>query len=151
AWCWAPIALATIKQTATGMAETLDAILSIFLQLHFQNTKLEHSPDCVKADKPLAAYRRRLCCLSERQPMGVVPNIAQLAVTHFAQVTQIQAPSRFAAIRAREAPKRDGCHGYPCLVLTIYSRKKGTAMKNVSVILALAFVLTAGMALTTAF
>jgi hypothetical protein len=54
--------------------------------------------------------------------------------------------------RALKAPKRDGCHGSTLPVLAIStSLKRGTAMKKIAVILALAFAFTAGMALTTAF
>ena len=51
---------------------------------------------------------------------------------------------------SRKAPKRDGDHGFPCPVLAISTQaKKGDAMKKI--IWALAFAITTGMALTTAF
>jgi hypothetical protein len=49
-----------------------------------------------------------------------------------------------------KAPKRDGSHGFLCPVLAIPTQpKKGDAMKKI--IWALAFAITTGMALTTAF
>jgi hypothetical protein len=52
--------------------------------------------------------------------------------------------------RQSKAPKRDGDHGFPCTVLAIPTQpKKGDAMKKI--IWALAFAITTGMALTTAF
>jgi hypothetical protein len=52
----------------------------------------------------------------------------------------------------KNPPKGDGSHGSPCLGQAIStSIKKGIAMKKIAVILALAFALTTGMTLTTAF
>jgi hypothetical protein len=50
-----------------------------------------------------------------------------------------------------KAPKRDGDHGSPCPVLAICTSWRGVIVMKIAVILALAFTLTAGMALTAAF
>jgi len=52
--------------------------------------------------------------------------------------------------RQSKAAKRDGSHGFPCPVLAISTQpKKGDAVKKI--IWALAFAITTGIALTTAF